>query len=402
MSLPIASLVAEHRELGLIVALLLGVGFGFVLERAGFGRADKLVGQFLLRDMTVLKVMFSAIITAMLGVILASGLGIIELKALSEGATSETFIWSMLAGGLLLGVGFAISGYCPGTSAVASASGNLDGVFTFVGVIIGSLIFAEGFPVLGKLYHAGPQGHLFLYDWLGVPAPAVALGVTLFALVFFLAGEKVERIMARRRGESEEAAVVKAQRGRPKKLVFAGLAGVGVLALGTLALPVEPKASTVKAAPQMGQRQLAERLLAEPWTLRVLDLRADKQCNEKRIPGAECAPLKTLDKLGLAYSSGAKDLVLVGAAALKKAPAPALGYPGKIFRLEGGFAGWRAYALTKPAPPSASAGARAREAYTFRAALHAAMTGRKAPAPAPAGVKKYVPRKKKKKGGGCG
>jgi len=345
-------------------------------------------------------VMFSAIVTAMLGVVLAAGLGLVELKALSEGAASETFVWSMLAGGLLLGVGFAISGYCPGTSAVAAASGNLDGLFTFVGVIIGSLIFAEGFPVIGKLYHAGPRGHLFLYDWLGVSAPALALGVTAMALVFFLVGEKVERIMAVRRGEEAARQVARSQRARPRNLVFAGLGGVALLALGTLALPAAPRAAVAKSAPEISQHRLAERVLAEPWTLRILDLRAAAQCTKQRIPGAECTPQARLGQLGLAYAAGARDLVLVGSGSLPRAPAPALAYPGRVLRLAGGFAGWRAFALTRPTPPPAEASDEVRAGYSFRAALHGAMTGRK-PAPPPPATTGTVAPRKKKKGGGC-
>ena len=78
--------------------------------------------------MTVFKVMFTSIVTAMLGVLLFSGVGLAELKVVGQSVASATYLWPMLAGGLLLGAGFIISGYCPGTGLVAAASGNLDGV----------------------------------------------------------------------------------------------------------------------------------------------------------------------------------------------------------------------------------------------------------------------------------
>ena len=84
--LPIETLVIEYRELGLVLAVLIGFGFGFVLERAGFGNARKLAAQFYLHDMTVFKVMFTAIITAMLGIVAADGLGLADLRAVSESA----------------------------------------------------------------------------------------------------------------------------------------------------------------------------------------------------------------------------------------------------------------------------------------------------------------------------
>jgi len=137
MTLPIQALAERWHEAALLTAGLIGFAFGFVLERAGFGRSTKLAAQFYLYDMTVFKVMFGAIVTAMLGVVLASGLGLVDLGSLSAGAVSYTFIWPMLVGGLLLGIGFIISGYCPGTSLVGAASGHLDAVVTMTGVGIG-------------------------------------------------------------------------------------------------------------------------------------------------------------------------------------------------------------------------------------------------------------------------
>jgi len=398
--MPFNSLSGDHRELGLVVAVLIGFAFGFVLERAGFGRGDKLAAQFYFYDMTVFKVMFSAIVTAMLGVMVASGVGLVDLKVLSEGAVSTTYLWSMIIGGVLLGFGFIISGYCPGTSAVAASSGSLDGLFTFLGVIGGSMLYAEAYPVLGKLYGLGDKGQLFLYDLLKVPAPVVAMAVTVMALAMFLGAEKVERIMARRRGDDTP---LQAQAGRPKRLAFSVLGAAALVALGTLALPAAPRAAIPRAtARPISQPQLARRVVDQPWTLRILDVRARKSCEVKRIPGAECAPIKTLGELGLPYASGERDLVLVATRTLGQVPVAALGYRGKVLVLDGGFDGWRTYALTRPTPPAATASAADREAYQFRAALHSAMTGRKPPAPVPAGGVKYVPRPKKKKGGGCG
>jgi hypothetical protein len=328
---------------------------------------------------------------------------VVELRALGESAVSATYIWSMLIGGLLLGAGFIISGYCPGTSAVAASSGNLDGLFTFIGVILGSLLYAEAYPLLGKLSGLGDMGQVFLYDVFGVPAPLLAIGITLMALAMFLGAEKVERIMARRSGDD---AALAAQAPRPRRFAFGALGAVALLALGTLALPAAPRAAMggKAAVGRIAQEQLAHRVLEEPWTLRILDLRARKSCEKKRIPGAECVPLETLPKLGLPYTAGERDLILVASngRTLTEVPDAARRYPGKALLLVGGFDGWRSYALTKPRVPAASAGPQELEDYRFRAALHSAMTGRKPPPPAPAGGVKYAPKRRKKKGGGCG
>lgn len=402
MTFPLTSLLAEHRELGLIVAVLLGVGFGFTLERAGFGRSTKLAAQFYFTDMTVLKVMFTGIVVAMLGLLIVSGLGLADLKLISESAASHTYLWPMLVGGLLLGAGFIISGYCPGTSVVATASGHVDGLFTIGGVLLGSLIYSElhgALPAMAAFNDSGHLGHFFLYQWLGIPAPLLGLGVTLMALGAFFGAEKVEAMLAQRRGEEPTGTQPEAR--RPRRLAFASLAGVSLLALATLAMPLTPKAAPVKHALPLSQHALAKRLLDAPWTVRVLDLRPAAACQKKRLPGAECAPAELLPKLGLAYAAGARDLVLVGEGDLKSAPKAALAYPGRVLLLQGGWAGWVQYALTRPQVPAANASLAVRESYRFRSALNAAMTGRKPPPPAPA-AGTFVPRPKKKKGGGCG
>jgi hypothetical protein len=274
------------------------------------------------------------------------------------------------------------------------ASGNLDAGVAYLGVVIGSVVYGEIFPLLAEFHVSGDKGFLFLYDVLGIPATVLAVLVVAMALAMFIGAEKVERIFKAKRGE-EVAAYPKRQRA----LAFGTIGGLAVLGLGTLALPTEPSAAEPRHAEVLSQGALAHRLLSEPWTMRILDLREAKACAKRRIPGAECAPPDTLDKLGLAYTAGARDLVLVGEDTAE-APEATHRYPGKVLTLDHGWKGWEWYALSRPAPPAADASDEARERYAFRAALHAAMTGRK-PAPPPPKAGSYVPKKKKKKGGGC-
>ena len=91
-----------------IIAFLIGIGFGFWLERAGFGHSRKLAMQFYFRDLTVLKVMFTAIITAMIGLLLFSLFGWIDLELIY---VNPTFLWPQILGGVILGFGFIIAGY---------------------------------------------------------------------------------------------------------------------------------------------------------------------------------------------------------------------------------------------------------------------------------------------------
>ena len=117
-------LFGDH--LSLVVAFLVGIAFGFFLERAGFGSGRKLAAQFYLTDLTVFKVMFTAIVTAMVGVFYLSWMGVVDLSLIYLG---NTYLLPQIVGGLILGVGFVVGGYCPGTSCVAGATGRIDAFF---------------------------------------------------------------------------------------------------------------------------------------------------------------------------------------------------------------------------------------------------------------------------------
>ncbi|TAK18390.1 MAG: sulfurtransferase [Myxococcaceae bacterium] len=171
------------------LAVLTGFGFGFVLERAGFGSARKLAAQFYLKDMTVLKVMFTAIVTAMLGLTLLRAAGFVDYDALW---VNPTFLGAQVAGGLLFGAGFVIGGYCPGTSIVALASGRLDGLVFLLGTGAGILAYAGVYPRIADFAQRGGR-RLLLTDWLHLPYGVVALGVTVLAVLFFVGGEYLER-----------------------------------------------------------------------------------------------------------------------------------------------------------------------------------------------------------------
>ncbi|TSE35758.1 DUF6691 family protein [Tepidimonas charontis] len=120
-------------------ALLVGFAFGYILENAGFGSPCKLTGQFTLRDWSVLKVMFTAIVVAATGLQVLGSLGMLDLEAVF---VPTSLVVASALGGVLVGAGFAIGGYCPGTSVVGVASGRLDAVVFFVGLIVGTFAFA--------------------------------------------------------------------------------------------------------------------------------------------------------------------------------------------------------------------------------------------------------------------
>jgi uncharacterized membrane protein YedE/YeeE len=174
----------------LIIAALIGVAFGWTLERAGLGSAPKLAGQFYLTDLTVFKVMFSAIVTAMLGAFWLSRLGILDL---SQVYLPETFLLPQLAGGLLFGVGFVVAGLCPGTSCVAAATGRGDGVMVMLGMFGGVLVTGLAFAPLRHFYESTARGSLTLPELLRVPTGVVVCAIVAMALIAFQVAERLEK-----------------------------------------------------------------------------------------------------------------------------------------------------------------------------------------------------------------
>ena len=174
--------IAPLLEDNLVVAALVGLGFGAALERAGLGSAPKLAGQFTLRDFTVFRVMFTAIVTAMLGAFWLSRLGLMDLARVY---VPETWLVPQLAGGAIFGVGFAIAGLCPGTACVAASTGRGDGMATVAGFMAGTVGTGLLLPRAWSLYERTPRGTLLLPAALGASYGAVVLGVVVVALLGF-------------------------------------------------------------------------------------------------------------------------------------------------------------------------------------------------------------------------
>lgn len=170
----------------MIVAVLIGIAFGFALERAGLGNARKLAGQFYLTDLTVFKVMFSAILVAMLGAFWLGRLGILDLRGVY---VPETWLAPQLIGGLIFGAGFVIAGLCPGTSCVAAATGSGDGLAAVAGLFAGVLITGLAFGPLQQFYESTSRGSLTLPELLHVPYGAVVFAIVIVALLGFRAAQ---------------------------------------------------------------------------------------------------------------------------------------------------------------------------------------------------------------------
>lgn len=173
-----------------LVALLLGFGFGLALELAGFGSSRKLSGIFYFRDMTVLKVMFTAMITAMLGLHLVMAVGLVHPDQVYF---LPTVYGAQILGGLIFGVGFALAAWCPGTAAVGVASGRLDAVIFLAGAVLGSVLFNELYGAVASVYHWGDAGVKFAWAALGMSSNFFALLFACVAVAAFWGAEWIEK-----------------------------------------------------------------------------------------------------------------------------------------------------------------------------------------------------------------
>lgn len=203
MMAPLLKYGVFGTEASFVVAFLLGLGFGFALERAGFGSARKLVSQFYLDDLAVFKVMFTAIVTAMLGVTYLSWMGFLDLSLVYLVPTN---LLPQVVGGLVLGVGFVVGGYCPGTALAATATGRVDALVYGLGLYAGTLLFAEAYPLLKPIHTGSPLGPVTIPQYFNLPYGLVVFAVVLMAIGGFAGAGWVERWMAGRK--RQDSAVV--------------------------------------------------------------------------------------------------------------------------------------------------------------------------------------------------
>jgi hypothetical protein len=178
------------EETSFLLAFVIGISFGFWLERAGFGSARKLTAQFYFRDLAVLKVMFTAIVTAMVGLLYLTLFGWLDFNLLY---INPTYLWPQIIGGLILGMGFVIGGYCPGTALVASATGRIDGYFFVFGALAGMFLFGETVSWFAEFHTSGYMGVVLISDWLNLSMGMAGLLVIIMALLMFWGGEWLEK-----------------------------------------------------------------------------------------------------------------------------------------------------------------------------------------------------------------
>ncbi len=377
-------------------AFILGILFGAALERAGFGSSRRLTAVFYFTDMAVVKVMFSAMITAMLGLVLFSGLGLLPPEQMYY---LPTVYGAHLVGGLLFGVGFVMGGWCPGTAAVGAASGKLDALLFLGGGLLGSLIFNEAYTWVQPLSTWGEAGVVFLYQLVGFSQGGFALLLTLAAVAVFWGCELVER-----RRTPEGGAYLS---GRFLPTYSLALAGVGMVAYFAAPLPGE---APLAAAPRVGEtallsqveagqdhfepEELADRLLSGTPGLIVADVRTEAEYRVFHLRGAIHAPLSRLSEVLAPYKNQGTIVLYSGGMTHAAQARDSLARQGftNVYLLTDGLNGFRERVLKpvslrdEPVSPETAARINAWRAYFGAAPPVAAAPSAPAPAELPASL----------------
>ena len=274
-----------------------GFGFGAALEMGGFGDTRKLAGQFYFKDMTVLKVMFTGIAVAAVLIALATSFGLLDK---SRVFVNPTYLWPGIVGGLIMGVGFVIGGFCPGTSLVAASTLKIDGMVFLLGALLGVWLFGETVGSFQSFWLSSYMGRFTLAEWLGLPVGVTVLLVVVMALALFWAGDLALQAI----GQGKPWDEVKRVPG-PGSLAFAGALVAASLVLVANGQP-SPESKFARMGPEV-RKSVEERGIfvdpAEVVALRkdigvqvsILDLRDETEFNLFHIGGSRRVTLADLE-----------------------------------------------------------------------------------------------------------
>ena len=206
---PFAKTGVISEALNLWLAVPIGFVFGFALFHAGFTDSRRIAWAFYFKDVGVPVVMFSAIVTGMLGL---WGLSLVGFIDISKVYLLPTFLLPMAIGGLLFGIGMVIGGYCPGTAVASLATGKIDALVFIVGFLLGSLIFGDLFPVWGDFYNSDYLGVLRLDQALDIQLGTAVLAIVVIAVAGSLMMRAVQRYFWPVSGEgAQRRSIVKLQ-----------------------------------------------------------------------------------------------------------------------------------------------------------------------------------------------
>ncbi|MDD4227286.1 MAG: YeeE/YedE thiosulfate transporter family protein [Mariniphaga sp.] len=280
------------EEFSLVLAFFLGIGFGFILEQAGFSSTKKLVGLFYGYDFTVLRVFFTAGVTAMAGVLLLGHYGLLDTSVIY---VNPAFIKAAILGGVIMGAGFIIGGFCPGTSVCALAIGKLDALAFVFGSVLGVWGFIESFPLIENIYNANNLGQLRISEYLGMSDVAFGFLLALIAVAAFVATWFIENRVNRRKPDLHPF-----QRNR---YALAAASLFVVLAIVAF-LPGKQDVINMRIAEAKRQQScvfkeiaadnLAQEIVNNYYTLNIIDVRTPEEFEEYHLPMAINIPFEQI------------------------------------------------------------------------------------------------------------
>lgn len=272
-----------NEELNLIVALLIGIAFGFILEQAGFSSSKKLAGVFYGYDFTVLRVFFTAGVTAMSGVIILGYLGWLDTEFMY---INPLYVESAILGGVIMGFGFIIGGFCPGTSVCGAAIGKIDAMFFVGGGLIGVFLYGELYPWFEGISNASFLGNVRIFNSLGISQGLFALLLIIVAVGAFMMTTWIEK-------KVDPNGPARSFNG-----IHHRLAGFGVLALGITLLFLPDYKERIfnevsdlnylrsHSVKEVTMDELAFRIIDRDPKLTIIDLRSPKEFSTMALPGS--------------------------------------------------------------------------------------------------------------------
>lgn len=191
---PISVISSLPEWVNLLIGFLIGIGFGFALEQAGFSSSRKLAGMFYGYDTTVLKVFFTAAIVALVGSQFLSFFGLLDLSLVY---VNQYFIGASIVGGIIMGAGFVMGGFCPGTGISALSIGKIDAFVFLIGGFVGAFLFAETYPIVEDFAISGFKGPMKVDEWLGVSPGVFTFILIIAAVLLFWIAELAEKKFSR-------------------------------------------------------------------------------------------------------------------------------------------------------------------------------------------------------------
>ncbi|MFN8378236.1 MAG: YeeE/YedE thiosulfate transporter family protein [Anaerolineae bacterium] len=289
--LPIEQLMGQWPSY--LVYLAIGFAFGSVLEMAGFAISTKLAAQFYFKDMTVLKVMFTGIITAMALIFLATATGLLDYNLIY---VNPTYIWPGIIGGLIMGFGFIIGGFCPGTSLVSAATLKIDGMIFAAGAFFGIFVFGETVSSFEGFWNSSYLGRFTLMDMFGASTGVIVVGVMIMALLAFVAAEIAEYYIGKKHGR------------RPRWHIGAAAAGLAVafavLIIGQPTNEDRWNAIASEKQPMLDSRaayvhpgEVLQYMNDRKIETMLIDVRSEADYNQFHVRDARRVPIDQLDTI---------------------------------------------------------------------------------------------------------